>query len=444
VKWIVVGAGSGGCVAARRLCDAGHQVTLIEAGPRLDAGEVPPSVDGDDCFAALETEGRIHDRLVARRTARGPRTRYVRGRGVGGSSAVNAMVALRGDSARYRSWGWDDVDEAWARTLIPAERPLESELGRVDRLLLAADAGAEIVPLTRHDGRRVTSAEAYLWPLVSSAGDRFEVRADQPVDRVDFDTGGTAVGVVLADGEHVRADAVVIAAGAIHTPAVLQRSGIEDAGDGLRDHPAAGFLLQLADGARTRLDPSSRGLATAAMIDRDPIQVLSLNHLGPSAPADTAMLLVALMRPTGAGGRVRLRSDDPTDEPVVEFDLLRETADRDRLARGVVDVLDLLDRPPFSEVVEAVYIDDQGTTADTLGRDLAAIGGWLETHGADYVHATSSCAGVVRGDGGVDGHEALFVCDASVFPDIPDVNTHLPTTMLAERLAAQWPRRGRA
>ncbi len=444
MKWIVVGAGSGGCVAARRLCDAGHVVTLIEAGPRLDAGEVPPSVDDDDCFAALGAEGRIYDRLVARRTAQGPRTRYVRGRGVGGSSAVNAMVALRGDAARYRSWGWDDVDEAWARTLIPAERPHESELGRVDRLLLAADAAAEIVPLTRHDGRRVTSAEAYLWPLASSAGDRFEIRADQPVDRVDFDADGAAVGVVLANGERVRADAVVVSAGAIHTPAILQRSGIEQAGVGLRDHPAAGLLLQLADGPRTRIDPSSRGLATAAMIDREAIQVLSLNHLGPSAPHDTAMLLVALMRPTGAGGRVRLRSDDPGDDPVVEFDLLREIADRDQLARGVADVLDLLERPPFSDVVDAVYIDDRGTTADALGRDLDAIGSWLAAHGADYVHATSSCAGIVRGDGGVDGHESLFVCDASVFPDIPDVNTHLPTTMLAERLAAQWPRRGRA
>lgn len=439
MKWVVVGAGSAGCVAARRLCDAGHRVSLIEVGPPLEAGTVPPEIDGDDCFAALGAQGRIHEDLFARRTAAGRATRYLRGRGVGGSSAVNAMVALRGDPTRYRSWGWRDVDEAWARTLIPAELPRDGELGRIDRLLLTSDDAAEIVPLTRHDGRRVTSAEAYLWPLLSTSAGRFEIRTEHRVDRVDFDAVGAASGVVLSGGEVVRADAVVLAAGAIHTPTILQRSGIARAGSGLRDHPAAGLLLQLSDDARTRIDPVSRGLATAAMISRGPIQVLSLNHLGPTAPADSAMLLVALMRPTGAGGHVRIRSDDPAVEPSIDFDLLRQPADRDRLARGVVDVLDMLGRPPFAEVVDEVYIDDRGTTADALGRDPAEIGRWLSERGADYVHASSSCAVIVGEDGAVEGHEGLFVCDASVFPDIPDVNTHLPTTMLAERLTAQWP-----
>jgi choline dehydrogenase-like flavoprotein len=232
---------------------------------------------------------------------------------------------------------------------------------------------------------------------------------------------------------------VVVAAGAIHSPAILQRSGVERAGTGLRDHPAAGLLLQVGGDMSQRIDPEARGLATAAMIDRDPIQVLALNHLGPDSPPDSAMLLVALMRPTGAGGRVRLRSDDPRVAPSVEFDLLREAADRDLLARGVLAVLDDLRRPPFAEVVEAVYIDDRGTTAGTLGEDLDAVGHWLSEHGADYVHASSSCAAVVGADGGVAGHDGLYVCDASVFPDIPEVNTHLPTTMLAERLSARWP-----
>ena len=105
MKWIVVGAGSAGCVAARRLHDAGHCVVLIEAGPAFEPGGVPGPIDGDDSFAALGVAERTYADLLARRTAHGPETRYLRGRGVGGSSAVNAMVALRGDPARYRSWG---------------------------------------------------------------------------------------------------------------------------------------------------------------------------------------------------------------------------------------------------------------------------------------------------------------------------------------------------
>ena len=235
------------------------------------------------------------------------------------------------------------------------------------------------------------------------------------------------------------ADAVVLAAGAIHTPTILQRSGIDRAGTGLRDHPAAGLLLQLADDARTRLDPARRGLVTAAALERGPIQVLALNHLGPASPPDTAMLLVALMRPTGVGGSVRIRSDDPKDPPSIEFDLLHEPVDRRRLAQAVADVVAMLRQPPFADLVDTVYIDDRGTTADVFDGDVDIIGRWLSRHGADYVHASSSCAAIVGDDGGVDGHEGLFVCDASVFPDIPDVNTHLPTTMLAERLSARWP-----
>lgn len=439
MRWIVVGAGSAGCVAARRLCDAGHDVTLIESGPPLLPAAVPSAISGDDSFAALEVPGRVHVDVTAKRTATGPETIYLRGRGVGGSSAVNAMVALRGDTDRYRSWGWDDVDDAWQRVLIPANRPAPVELGRIDRLLLRADSAAEIAPLTRRDGRRVTAAEAYLWPLAATAGERFRVRDGCTVDRVSFDDAGAATGVVLADGTPIAADAVVVAAGAIHTPAILQRSGLTQAGSGLRDHPAAGLFLRLADHPDTRLDAADRGLATAALIQRGAIQVLALNHLGPSAPHDSAMLLVALMRPTGPGGSVRLRSDDPLAPPRVAFDLLRDRADRVQLAQAVIDVLRMLDRPPFADVIDEVYIDDAGTPGDALGGDVDAVADWLLRHGADYVHASSSCAELVGGDGGVGGHEGLYLCDASVFPDIPDANTHLPTTMLAERLSARWP-----
>ncbi|MGA9275517.1 GMC family oxidoreductase, partial [Ilumatobacter sp.] len=178
--------------------------------------------------------------------------------------------------------------------------------------------------------------------------------------------------------------------------------------------------------------------ATASIVDRDGIQLLALNHLGPAAPTEYAMILVALMRPVSPGGNVRLSSDDPTAPPIVEFDLLSDAADRDHLIVGVRDALAMLRRPPFADVVDAVYIDDRGTTADALDTD-EAIGTWLRAYGADYVHASCSSTAALGPYGTVDGHDALFVCDASAFPGIPDANTHLPTTMLAERVAARWP-----
>lgn len=446
LAWVVVGAGSAGCVVARRLVDAGHRVTLVEAGPALEPGRVPIGIDADNSFAAL-LDGRVHTDLLARRTSGTvPRT-YLRGRGVGGSSAVNAMVGLTGDIDQYGSWGWTDA-EHWSRShLIPLTKADDDELGRVDQALLAASPHAVRAPLTRRGRRRVTSAEAYLWPVLDH--DLLTVRSDASVDRVLVD-GSRAIGVRLVDGEVVAADRVVICAGAIHTPAILLRSDLDVAGvgDGLQDHPAASLLLELRDsggeyGGGGEVDverdrrASATGLSTSTIIDADPIQILAMNHIG--VHPGPGMLLVANMRPVSASGTVRIASTDPTVEPVVEFDLLSDPADVATLRSGVRLALDLLAQPAFEAIVERVVIDDRGTTVEALDSD-AAIERWLLAHSADYVHASGTCAigRVTERDGSVRGHHDLFVCDASLFPTIPNVNTHLPTTMLAEHLVAGW------
>jgi choline dehydrogenase-like flavoprotein len=149
--------------------------------------------------------------------------------------------------------------------------------------------------------------------------------------------------------------------------------------------------------------------------------------------------MTAVMRPRGRAGTVRLASYDPADDPVVDLALLADPRDVAALVAGVRTALGLLSQPSFREIVEEVYLDAFGTTSAAL-RDDDTIERWVRNAVGDYVHASSSCAmgTVVDDDGGVVGYDGLYVCDASVFPSIPDVNTHLPTTMLAERLSARW------
>lgn len=106
------------------------------------------------------------------------------------------------------------------------------------------------------------------------------------------------------------------------------------------------------------------------------------------------------------------------------------------------EALDLLRTPPFDKVIAEVHLDgldDVGTTAAAL-EDDASIDEWLRRSVVDYVHATGTCAmgAVVDDHGRLRGYDEVLVCDASVFPTIPDVNTHLPTTVMAEALTARW------
>jgi len=151
------------------------------------------------------------------------------------------------------------------------------------------------------------------------------------------------------------------------------------------------------------------------------------------------VLMAAVMRPHGRSGIVKLRSRDPLDHPEVHFNLLHDRRDIDQMIEAANLARSVLAHRAFREAVDAVHIDDHGTPADALD-DVDTMRAWVSAVGGDYVHASSTCAmgRVVDGNGAVIGYEQLYVCDASVFPSIPDVNTHLPTTMLAERLVARW------
>jgi choline dehydrogenase-like flavoprotein len=449
---LVVGAGSAGAVLAARLSeDPARRVLLLEAGPDERSADEPASISGPSFMDACAEPGRTWPDLVVRRTAAQEPRVYQRGRGAGGSSAVNAMVAIPGIAEDYdrwedlgaSGWGWDDLSPWFGRTALvlnPADR---AEWGPVNRALVEAlPNAAGAVPLTRTiDGRRASTNDVYLEP----ARDRpnLQVRGECLVDRVLLDGAGRqAVGVRLAGGEEIEAGAVIVSAGAIHSPAILLRSAIDRPaiGHNLRDHAAFPVPIALADGVPW--DPGSLAIATLARLssgeDAADLQLLPLDHVGRDAP-NLAMVMVALMR-ARSKGTVRLASDDATVDPEVDFDMLSDPVDRRRLRTGVERLLEVLDHRAMRAVGTPIVPphDDAG----------------LDTNLGDYVHAAGTCRigsvddkqAVVDPSCQVIGYEGLWVCDASVMPDLPRANTHLTTVVVAERvaamLAARWNEEG--
>lgn len=407
MHWIVVGAGSAGCAVAARLAARDDtEVTLLEAG----AASLSPQAGFPSFFDALAAPGRTFD---------GP---FVRGRGLGGSSAVNGMV---GDLLP----GVEDL-------AVPLETVGEEELGPVDRALLVGAADARPAVLTRRNGVRVTAAEAY---LAGIPADRLQLVGTTEVVRVEL-TGARATGVELADGTVVGGDRVVLCAGALGTPIILLRSGVGDVrglhgegvGAGLRNHPGVPILLK----RRPEVAADPHGLVTGAVLRRGDVQVLSLNHLGPLEPG-WGMLLAVLLRSTSRGS-VRLQPGDGTsgggDDAVaagdasavddagaeeVVIDWALDDHDRARLAKAALVATGLAEGDAFADVVEAVEVGDSP---------------------AGVFHWSSTCAvgRVLDERGAVLGHEHLYVADASAFADLPPANLYVPTLLQAVRFAASW------
>ncbi|MGD9702202.1 MAG: GMC family oxidoreductase [Acidimicrobiia bacterium] len=436
---LIVGAGSAGAVLAARLSeDPRRTVLLLEAGPDTTSSETPEGLVGASFFDALAVPGRTWPTLVATRAAGQEPQVYQRGRGVGGSSAVNAMVAIPGipdDYDRWAElgaggWAWADVAPWFARTSLVLNAAARSEWGPVSAALATAlPSSVAGVPLTRDaHGRRVSTNDAYLEP--ARARPNLTIRGGALVDRVLLERR-TAQGVRLVGGEEIAAAEVVVCAGAIHSPAVLLRSGIDRTGVGrnLKDHPAIPIpLAYRGDGPDPRSLPISViGRRSSGDAPAD-LQLLPIDHLGPDAPG-LGMLMVALMR-VHSTGSVRLAADDPTLDPVVEFGLLGDERDERRLRRGVADALAALEHVAFRDLVEPIVPDLDG---DAIRANLG-----------DYVHASGTCRmgssddelAVVDSSCRVIGYERLLVCDASVMPDLPRANTHLTTVVIAERVAA--------
>ena len=397
-RWVVVGAGVAGSVVAARLAEWGAgEVVLVEEG---DATPDHPPVDVESALAS----GRRRHGIVIRRSAHAEPQPYTAALGLGGGSAVNALIASPGGP----------FTRPHRLTLHTCDA---DDVGPVDHLLAAAIPGTRGVDLTavREHGRirRVTVAEAYL----GSDGAGVTVVGGTAIDRVLVD-GDRVMGVARRDGAVLDADHVVLCAGAIGTPLLLWRSGLDEPaiGQGFSDHPSVTVDLVEGDVA---WGPGPTGVTVAASAATvDGVQVLPVNAGG--------SLVFGLMRPSVRGVVHAPVTGLPTDvDPVViEHHVADHDGDVDRLA-GVIDRV--LARLPV------MPRESWGDTAEMVREHLA-------TRPPAYTHAASTCAigTVIDAVGAVRGRRGLFVVDASAFPVVPAVNPMLPTVQLAETMLGRW------
>ena len=508
---IIIGAGSAGAIIASRLSEEqGRTVLLLEAGPDYPVFEDMPDpvrfTHGHDVNLMPKTFGYNSPyswNFLAKSTPESPPILVPRGKLVGGSSAINSHVFLRGIPEDYDHWAELGNDEWAFEKLLPYFCLLESD-SDIDNSFHGQDgpivarrfkreewngdqlafyeacrevdfpdcpdlndphaSGVGPLPFNNPGGVRISTAIGYLNPARQRVN--LTIRPDVLVHRILL-KAKRAVGVLVeSDGKFfdIESDEVILSGGAVGSPHLLLLSGIgteeklkkhdidlyhelPGVGENLRDHPAVSVKYRLnEDKLQDPLCPKQQiGLRYTAHDSKLRNDMLILPQSGISeelykihyGKRDLFGMGCILNLAMGSG-TLYLGTSNPTLQPIIDFNYLKNDFDRYRLREAVQVCLELGEEDPLHP-----FIKERIAPLDEDLRSNKAIDNWLLRNVSTAHHISGTCKmgpksdsmAVVDQYGKVYGIDGLRVADGSIMPDCIRANTNVTVMAIGERIA---------